>query len=340
MKELVSVIIPVYKVEEYLNQCVDSVLNQTYEELEIILVDDGSPDNCPKICDAYKLIDSRIIVIHKENGGQGTARNLALDICRGQYIAFLDSDDYWESTYIETLLNEMNLYNADIAICNYNHVNENGRVLKNGPRSRISHKVYTGTEAMEVALYWREFGVAPWAKLYRREIWKNVRYNEDRIYEDLATTYKVYFEAQKVVFILYKVIVYFVYKIHIAVVGLRQMSGNQQKRVSVVIKYAFGQVFSVCNRSDGEIVYRRFISLFLHPCLGVDECPCAVGRAIVDGEFLLLSVFLIDESRFVSRHLFPFRYCHSLGYVRANVIRAEVEYRQIAYGIYRVADNE
>lgn len=201
MKELVSVIIPVYKVEEYLNQCVDSVLNQTYEELEIILVDDGSPDNCPKICDAYKLIDSRIIVIHKENGGQGTARNLALDICRGQYIAFLDSDDYWESTYIETLLNEMNLYNADIAICNYNHVNENGRVLKNGPRSRISHKVYTGTEAMEVALYWREFGVAPWAKLYRREIWKNVRYNEDRIYEDLATTYKVYFEAQKVVFI-------------------------------------------------------------------------------------------------------------------------------------------
>ena len=139
---------------------------------------------------------------------------------------------------------------------------------------------------------------------------------------------------------LYTVIVYFVYKIHIAVVGLRQMSGNQQKRVSVVIKYAFGQVFSVCSRSDGEIVYRRFISLFLHPCLGVDECPCAVGRAIVDGEFLLLSVFLIDESSFVSRHLFPFRYCHSLGYVRANVIRAEVEYRQIAYGIYRVADNE
>ena len=92
--ELISVIVPIFKVEDYLRKCVDSVINQTYKNLEIILVDDGSPDNCPKICDEYANQDSRIKVIHKENGGLSDARNAGMKIAKGEYVSFIDSDDY------------------------------------------------------------------------------------------------------------------------------------------------------------------------------------------------------------------------------------------------------
>ena len=107
MNKLISIIIPVYKVEEYLEKCVDSVIKQTYDNLEIILVDDGSPDNCGKICDQYSKKDKRVKVIHKENGGLSDARNAGIDISRGEYISFIDSDDYVEIDYIETLYNSI-----------------------------------------------------------------------------------------------------------------------------------------------------------------------------------------------------------------------------------------
>ena len=100
---LISVIIPVYKVEKYLNKCVDSVLNQTYKNLEIILVDDGSPDKCPEICDEYAKKDDRIKIIHKQNGGLSDARNVGIEKSTGEYITFIDSDDYVDSNYIEQL---------------------------------------------------------------------------------------------------------------------------------------------------------------------------------------------------------------------------------------------
>ena len=103
-KPLISVIVPVYKVEPYLRQCVDSILNQTYANLEVILVDDGSPDRCGAICDEYAAQDSRVRVIHKSNGGQSTARNMALDVCTGDYIAFVDSDDWLEAKAYEEMM--------------------------------------------------------------------------------------------------------------------------------------------------------------------------------------------------------------------------------------------
>ena len=100
-KELISIVIPVYKVELYLEKCIESIINQTYKNLEIIIVDDGSPDNCPQICDEYSKKDKRIKVIHKENGGLSDARNAGIDIATGKYIAFVDSDDYVSDDYVE-----------------------------------------------------------------------------------------------------------------------------------------------------------------------------------------------------------------------------------------------
>lgn len=199
--KLVTVVIPVFNVEKYLSICLDSVISQTYKELEIIIVNDGSTDGCAQICNEYEKKDNRISVIHQTNGGQGKARNVALNSCRGDYIAFLDSDDCWDKKHIETLMNIIRRNDADIAICSYNHVDEYGNILGGAPRSTIKEKKYSGVEAMEVALYWNEFGVAPWAKLYKKSVWNNVRFKEDRIYEDLGTTYLVYFNAKSVVYI-------------------------------------------------------------------------------------------------------------------------------------------
>ena len=113
---LVSIIVPIYKVEPYLRRCLDSIVNQTYTNLEIILVDDGSPDGCPQICDEYAAKDKRIIVIHKENGGLSSARNAGLKIASGAFISFVDSDDWVNDHYIETLYLAQNKFNADLVI--------------------------------------------------------------------------------------------------------------------------------------------------------------------------------------------------------------------------------
>lgn len=123
---LISVIVPVYHVEKYLTKCVDSICSQTYDNLEIILVDDGGDDMCPSICDEYKKIDSRIKVIHKKNGGLSDARNAGLDIATGQYLYFVDSDDYIDDHTIEFLYASIVANGSDIAVCEYVRVSEDG----------------------------------------------------------------------------------------------------------------------------------------------------------------------------------------------------------------------
>lgn len=129
MNELVSVIIPVYKVEKYLKQCVDSVINQTYQKLQIIIVDDGSPDNCPRMCDEYQKMDSRITVIHKENAGLGMARNTGLEAAVGKYVIFIDSDDWIDSDYVECQVKKMKSENADLLIHGYKTCDMSGSFL-------------------------------------------------------------------------------------------------------------------------------------------------------------------------------------------------------------------
>ena len=134
---LISVIIPVYKVEKHLEKCVDSVINQTYKNLEIILVDDGSPDNCPKICDEYAKKDKRIKVIHKENGGVGSARNKGMEKAVGEYITFVDSDDWLEKNFIQEMLFIINKYKVDYVTCGYYRVYENKKEIINGNLEEI-----------------------------------------------------------------------------------------------------------------------------------------------------------------------------------------------------------
>ena len=118
MQKLISIIIPIYDVQCYLRKCIDSVINQTYKNLEIILVDDESPDNCGEICEEYAKKDNRIKVIHKKNGGLSSARNAGLDVCTGEYVSFIDSDDFVEETYIEELCNMIEKNEADISMAN------------------------------------------------------------------------------------------------------------------------------------------------------------------------------------------------------------------------------
>lgn len=126
----VSVIIPVYKVESYLNRCVSSVLNQTLQDIEIILVDDGSPDNCPKMCDEFALKDSRVKVVHKKNEGLGYARNSGLEIATGDYIGFVDSDDFVDKEMYERLYSEAVKQNAEAAYCGYQYVRKGQKTIK------------------------------------------------------------------------------------------------------------------------------------------------------------------------------------------------------------------
>lgn len=186
MKALISVIVPIYKVEKYLERCVDSILAQTYENLEIILVDDGSPDSCGSICDRYAQTDARVRVIHKENAGVGMARNAGLDICTGDFIMFVDSDDYLSIDAVQALYDRISADGSDMAIGKHTDAHEDGR--KNGAFcSWMKDDVLTTQELVTATRTSKYLSVAPWGKLYRKHIFKTktIRYGTFRCGEDL-----------------------------------------------------------------------------------------------------------------------------------------------------------
>lgn len=195
MQKLISVVIPIYNVEQYILRCVDSVLNQTYQNLEIILVDDGSPDNCPKICDEYAVKDNRVRVIHKQNGGLSSARNAGIDVAEGEYITFIDSDDYVTPDYVETLYNAICEDKTDLAIGSHRAVYDNGTVID---RSNNRRCTLSSQDALKCVLYDDGIDVSAWAKLYKTELFSDIRYPEGRLYEDAATTYKLIDKANRV----------------------------------------------------------------------------------------------------------------------------------------------
>ena len=190
MNPLISVIVPVYKVEPYLCQCVDSILAQTYKKLEIILVDDGSPDRCPQICDDYAKKDERIRVIHKENGGVSDARNAGLDIVTGEYIGFVDSDDWIAPEMYEGLIRSLLKYNADIAACGYQE--SNGKRTVATKSMARQEKSYTVEEAFREVLLSGEISVTMCNNIYTRRLFQNIRFPVGEIYEDRAIFYQLF----------------------------------------------------------------------------------------------------------------------------------------------------
>lgn len=211
MEELISIIVPIYKVEKYLSKCIESIINQTYKNIEIILVDDGSPDNCGIICDEYSKKDNRIKVIHKKNQGLSAARNSGLEIAKGKYISFVDSDDWIEKDMYEILINLAKKNNADISQCKFLRVqNEYEKNIIDREETDIT--ILTNVEAMDKFYSIKNEEnvnmIVVWNKLYRRDLFKNLRFDVGRIHEDLFIMHKLFFYANKIVTISKKLYFY------------------------------------------------------------------------------------------------------------------------------------
>lgn len=194
MGDKISVIVPIYKVEDYLHRCVDSIINQTYTNLEIILVDDGSPDNCSRICDEYAKKDSRIRVIHKKNGGLSDARNAGIDIATGEYIMFIDSDDFVDREMMKSMMRNMIHNNVDMVVCNIKYIYEDKEVVKYNQADRILDRY----EAMEEYLRDGVVQAVAWNKLYKKSLISDMRYKVGKTNEDEFFTYKVVDKTDKI----------------------------------------------------------------------------------------------------------------------------------------------
>ena len=195
MMPLVSVIVPVYKVEHYIRQCIDSILKQTYRNLEIILVDDGSPDSCGSICGEYAEKDKRIKVYHKENGGLSDARNYGVARAKGEYLGFVDSDDWIEPDMYELLVNVAEKNNADIVTCGIFNQHPNLTVAASDVEKAFDHEPVALLKDMingKIAFY-------AWNKLYRKTCFSDISFPRGHVFEDIATMHKLFMKASTVV---------------------------------------------------------------------------------------------------------------------------------------------
>ena len=191
----ISVITPVYKVENYLRKCVDSILVQTFSDFELFIVDDGSPDGCGKIADEYEKIDSRVHTIHKENGGISSARNVAIDIAEGDYITFIDSDDDVELDLVEYLYNILKNFNCKMSVCTHNIIKK--KKVKKSFNLKADYKL-SSRDCIKRLLYNDGIDTSAWAKLYDKSLFDNIRYPVGKLFEDIATTYKFFIKAKEI----------------------------------------------------------------------------------------------------------------------------------------------
>lgn len=198
-REKISVIVPIYNVEKYLARCIRSIMAQTYQNLEIILVDDGTKDQSGNICEQFARTDSRIRVFHKENGGLSDARNFGLDKARGSYIMFIDSDDWVDADMAEILYTACQKYNADIAECSYRNIYSDAVMEETACSAQIIEG--DAVFALGAMLDWKYFKPNAWNKLYKRQVIGDIRYPKGKIHEDEFTTYKFIYNARKLVYV-------------------------------------------------------------------------------------------------------------------------------------------
>ena len=261
-KNKISVIVPIYKVEKYLEKCLNSILNQTYKNLEIILVDDGSPDGCPKMCDDYSFKDSRIKVIHKKNGGLSSARNAGIEIATGEYISFVDSDDYIHKSTYEEMLKLIIKSDADICICNIEYVDEKGGLYPIQFSSPIKD------EELSVNQFFRKlvepcewYYVAAWNKLYRKEILDRKVFPIGKIHEDEYSIHHIIGKCNKIVCTSRKY--YYYVQRSGSIMSQRSINSTLDLTEAMLDRYNY---YCSINREDGlhfiDIAYyRSFMSL-------------------------------------------------------------------------------
>jgi len=200
MDKKISVIIPIYKVEKYLNRCIESVVNQSYRNLEIILVNDGSPDNCPKMCDEWAEKDKRIFVIHKENGGLSDARNAGMSEISGEYVFFVDSDDWLHKDTLKILMMFQSSYDVDIVECKAKSISEEVKDIPVNTED-IACKMFDAKEAMLSLLREIPLKQTVWNKLYKRNVVEGVLFEMGKYHEDEFWTYQVFDRSKKILFI-------------------------------------------------------------------------------------------------------------------------------------------
>lgn len=259
MNEIVSVIVPVYNVERYLWQCIQSILLQSYDNLEIILVDDGSPDNCGKMCDEFAATDIRIKVIHKQNGGLSDARNVGIEMATGKYITFVDSDDYIMPDMINRLLNVAKNENVDIVQCGYRRTKNNFYTEKSFGQVTNSKYIVYSDNKMTAYLKDCIITTVTWGKIYKTSLFDKIRFPKGRLHEDVFTTYKIIHEAHTVAIIDYVGYIYrinensitaapFSLKKMDSIYGKLKQADFIHKNYPMLIEYANVEIIYACNQ--------------------------------------------------------------------------------------------
>jgi glycosyltransferase involved in cell wall biosynthesis len=282
---LISVIIPIYNVEQYLRRCLDSIVNQTYTNLEIILVDDGSPDKSPQICDEYASRDNRIIVIHKENGGLSDARNAGLDICKGEFISFVDSDDWVSQDYINELYSSIKNSHADIAIVNHTHVTDNFKINTESNQN-YTIKLFSKQQALFklIAKQHQPF-VVSWGKLYRKELFNNIRFPVGKYHEDEFTSHFLINRASKIAYS--SKILYFYYQ--------RPNSITNQNHLTDIIEAFENRLnFTITNNLNNLIPFAasnlcwKYLNLCFQKYLNKEDYKPILNKAKINQKFMAI----------------------------------------------------
>ncbi len=268
MIELVSVIVPVYNVEQYVDECIYSIVSQSYCDLEILIVDDGSTDSCGIRCDKWAERDSRIRVIHQQNKGLSGARNAAIDICTGEWITFVDSDDVIGQDYVKTLLELAKKYNTEISQCfsaEIKYMGEKETEIEEGVLSSV------------LFLMSENYRTMAWGKIYKRHVFETARYPYGKIHEDVALTYQLVYNAKKIAYTTQKL-----YYCHPARPDSINGSGRFYREKLVVLKFLKEQINFYDERKETELVKkgkRDYVYALL-------DNYCNVKRELKDKEIL------------------------------------------------------
>lgn len=197
MNDLISIVIPVYNVEDYLPRCLDSIVKQTYRNIEIILIDDGSKDKSGSICDKYAKMDNRIKVFHNKNNGVAYTRNFGIEVSNGKYLTFVDSDDYVDENYVEFLYVLLKKNNCTISVCSNVKIKNNTKHRK--PKINIKNNIYDGHEALLLMLYQKELDSSLWGKMYQTNLLKSEKVSNYKVFEDIDYLIKVMPKSNKVI---------------------------------------------------------------------------------------------------------------------------------------------
>ena len=264
---LISVVLPIYNIESYLDRCMKAVLDQTYRNLEIIMVDDGSPDDCPLMCDDYAEEDPRVIALHKTNGGLSDARNYGIAHAAGEYITCIDPDDYVDADYIEYLYSLIVKYETKMAICQHVTEYDNGSVKDNGS---------SGDELLDIEnclrrmLYHDVIDTSAWAKLYHRSLFDTVSYPKGKIFEDIGTTYALMMQCDTGIAVGYESKYHYMY--HMNSIVNSSFSPRKLDLLEMTDKMAHDVVKAYPSLKQAVLrrrVYARFSTL--NQMLGTDD---------------------------------------------------------------------